>query len=67
MTERFDKERLLRDGFVVGHADLGRYDLPSFFSNLGIAVSGSRHPELVRDIRPQAISEAPSNTLRFDQ
>jgi len=63
MTERIDKARLLRDGFLVGYADLRRDDLPSFFSNLGTPVGGFRHPELVRDIRPQAVSEATPNTL----
>lgn len=54
---------LTSQGFLEGHAPLSRSEALTYFSRIGRPVAGSRHPELVRDIRPQAIQDAPPNTL----
>jgi L-asparagine oxygenase len=63
MEPLIDTLSLARDGFVEGSVELPREQLLSFFAMLGRPISGSRHSELIRDIRPQHTSEAPRNTL----
>lgn len=56
-------EVLRRDGYVEGCAYLTKESAVEYFSRWGRVVASSRHPELVRDIRPQPAREAPTNTL----